>query len=244
MMGPDARPTRSPLRKEFDHVASSPLGGQARTVLRHQSLPESVHEILRFRILNNEIPAGAPLLEVALAEEFGVSRTTIRAAMRELQAERLVEITPRRGSTVIRMSEEDAIEVCFARYTLESVAVRTLSRGARRELAGRMGDVLHTMDLCAAKGDFAGMVEADTELHQLVVAASGHPLIVEMWSGLNGQMGALMRASLDRQRITLADSVRRHAELVTALRELPTAAADAVLKEHYIRSEAARAGHA
>ena len=225
-------------------MASSPSAAHARTVLRHQSLPESVHEILRFRILNNEVPAGAPLSEVALAEEFGVSRTTIRAAMRELQAERLIEITPRRGSTVIRMSESDAIEVCFARYTLESVAVRSLSRGARRELAGRMAEVLRTMDLCAAEGDFAGMVAADTDLHLLVVAASGHPLIVEMWSGLNGQMGALMRASLDRQRITLEESVRRHAELITALRELPTAAADAALKEHYVRSEATPAGHA
>src|SRR4051812_46136725 len=105
MMKPVARTTTSPHRREFDHVANSPSANGARTVLRHRSLPESVHEILRFRILNNEIPAGAPLLEVALAEEFGVSRTTIRAAMRELQVERLIETTPRRGNTVIRMSE-------------------------------------------------------------------------------------------------------------------------------------------
>lgn len=213
-------------------------------MLRHRSLPESVHEILRHRILNNEMPAGTPLLEVALAEEFGVSRTTIRAAMRELQAERLIEITPRRGSTVTRMSKDDALEVCFARYTLESVAVRNLPRGGRHDLAGQMEQVIETMDLCAAKGDFAGMVEADTDLHRLVVEASGHPLIVEMWGSLNAQMGALMRSSLERQRITLAESVRRHVELVSALRDLPTAAADRALREHYVRSEAAETGHA
>ncbi len=220
-------------------MASSSLAGRdgARSVLKHRSLPESVHEVLRTRILNNEIPAGAPLLEVALAEEFGVSRTTIRAAMRELQAERLIEIAPRRGSTVIRMSEVDATEVCFARYTLESASLKDLTRARRRTLADRMDEVLGVMDLCCSKGDLAGMVEADTDLHRLVVEASGHPLIVELWAGLNGQMGALMRSSLDRQRITLDETVRRHAELIASFRDRPVTAVDAALREHYIRSD-------
>src|SRR5579875_3310477 len=104
-----------------------PPGQEAQPIMRHRSLPESVHATLRYRILNDLIPAGTPLLEVALATEFGVSRTTIRAALRELQAERLVETAPRRGATVSRMSETDALEICFARYALESVTVRALS---------------------------------------------------------------------------------------------------------------------
>lgn len=205
------------------------------TVLRHMSLPESVHEILRARILNNEIPAGAPLLEVALSEEFGVSRTTIRAAMRELQAERLIEIAPRRGSTVIRMSEEDAREVCFARYTLEEVALKGMGKARRRDLADRMDEVLQVMELCATKGDLAGMVEADTDLHRVIVEASGHPLIVDLWVGLNGQMGALMRSSLDRQRIELAETVRRHTELIATFREQPASSVVTALRDHYLR---------
>jgi DNA-binding GntR family transcriptional regulator len=212
-------------------------------VLRHLSLPESVHEILRARILNNEIPAGAPLLEVALAEEFGVSRTTVRAAMRELQAERLIEITPRRGTTVIRMSEEDAREVCFARYTLEAVSLKGLTQAQRHALADRMGEGLRVMDLCAAKGDLAGMVEADTDLHRVIVEASGHPLIVDLWASLNGQMGALMRSSLDRQRIELAETVRRHADLIAALQDQPAAKGAAALREHYLRPDTATGKH-
>lgn len=223
---------------------ATPLSrGPARSVFRHPSLPESVHQVLRDRILNNDIAAGEPLLEVPLAEEFGVSRTTIRSAMRELQAERLIEIAPRRGARVIRMSQSDAEEVCFVRYTLESVAIRVLTRNERRALADRMEGVLATMHGCAQKADFAGMVEADTDLHRLVVDASGHPLIGEMWSSLNGQMGALMRASLDRQRITLEQSVERHADLIAALRDMPKSAADAALREHYIRTDGVPMGH-
>jgi DNA-binding GntR family transcriptional regulator len=206
-------------------------------VFIHQSLPESIHALLRKRILNNEIPAGAPLLEVSLAEEFGVSRTTVRAAIRELQAERLVEVTPRRGTTVSRMSQTDVLEVCFARYLLESVALRVLSPNDRRRLADRMDVVVAEMSSCAEAGDTAGVVEADTDLHRQIVTASGHPLIVDMWSRLNGQMGSLMRSSFDRQQIGLRGAVRMHEELVTAFRELPKPAVETALYRHYVNTE-------
>ena len=60
------------------------------TIVQHQSLPERVHQILRERILTKELPAGTLLIELDLSEEFGVSRTTIRSALRELKAERLI----------------------------------------------------------------------------------------------------------------------------------------------------------
>ncbi len=63
-------------------------------ILEHVSLPEAVGRRLRHRILNNELPAGTRLVEANLAAEFGVSRGTIRDAMRDLQSEGLIEIVP------------------------------------------------------------------------------------------------------------------------------------------------------
>ena len=103
-------------------------------MLDHVSLPEAVGRALRHRILNNEIPADTRLVEASLAAEFGVSRATIRDAMRSLQAEGLIAIVPRRYSVVTRMSLEDAEDVCFARYALE---LASLDRGfgpGRRDL--------------------------------------------------------------------------------------------------------------
>jgi len=77
-------------------------------ILEHVSLPEAVGRALRHRILNNELPAETRLVEANLAAEFGVSRGTIRDAMRILQAEGLIAIVPRRYSVVTRMSLEDA----------------------------------------------------------------------------------------------------------------------------------------
>src|SRR5215475_15345029 len=99
-------------------------GSRGGRMLDHVSLPEAVGKALRHRILNNEIPAETRLVEANLAAEFGVSRATIRDAMRSLQAEGLIYIVPRRYSVVTRMSHSDAEDVCFARYVLEDSSVQ------------------------------------------------------------------------------------------------------------------------
>jgi GntR family transcriptional regulator, rspAB operon transcriptional repressor len=214
-------------------MASGNTGGSP-SVLQHRSLPEQVHQILRLRILNNELPAGTALVELALAEEFGVSRTTIRSAMRELQAERLIEVTPRRASTVTRMSERDIEEVCYARFALEAAGLPETLPGMRVPLVKEMATALERMESAAALGDTAGVILADTELHRVIIAAAGHPVLLDMWQGLNGQMGALMRSDLDRQGIGLDETVRRHARLLSVMRKDPVDAVTAELRAHYL----------
>ena len=207
---------------------------RSRSVLRHRSLPESVHEILRSRILNNELPAGTPLVELNLADEFGVSRTTVRAALRELQTERLIEVQPRRQTIVTRMSTEDVTEACYARYVLESAGLAEVWDTARPGLVAGMAEVVRSMEIAAENEDVAAIVGLDTDLHRLIVEASGHPRVVELWSTLNGQMGALMRSSLDHQAMELHETAALHARLLTAFRRKDPAIALAALRDHYL----------
>jgi DNA-binding GntR family transcriptional regulator len=204
------------------------------SVLQHRSLPEQVHEILRLRILNNELPAGAPLAEVPLAAEFGVSRTTIRSAMRELQAERLIEVSPRRGSTVSRMSDSDIWEVCYARYVLEAAAYNDALPGNRDRLVADIEIALARMESAARSGDTAGVILADTDLHRAVMITAGHPVLLDLWESLNGQMGALMRSDLDRQGIGLDETVGKHERLLSVVRDHGAEEVIAALRLHYL----------
>ena len=120
-------------------------------MLEHVSLPEAVGRALRHRILNNELPAETRLVEANLAAEFGVSRGTIRDAMRSLQAEGLIAIVPRRYSVVTRMSPEDAEDVCYARYVLEDASVeRRLRARAARSWSRSLRLALEHMSVAAA----------------------------------------------------------------------------------------------
>ncbi|HXB48809.1 MAG TPA: GntR family transcriptional regulator [Streptosporangiaceae bacterium] len=203
-------------------------------MLEHVSLPEAVGRALRHRILNNELPAETRLVEANLAAEFGVSRGTIRDAMRSLQAEGLIAIVPRRYSVVTRMSPEDAEDVCFARCALEDASVEGGFGPHRKELAKALRLALDHMSIAARTDDLDALVASDTQFHELIVEVSGRRRVKDLWSMLNSQMGALMRSEIERQGIGLDDAVERHRGILDAVTngDLPRLRKE--LRDHYL----------
>jgi DNA-binding GntR family transcriptional regulator len=200
--------------------------------ISHLSLPDAVRLTLRRRIINNELPKGTRLLEAQLAEAFGVSRTTLRSALRDLKNDGLVEISPRRGAFVARMDPDDIHDICFARYVLEAGAASELR--IDEDVLRELEDALDAMAAAAGRGDLEAIVEADTRLHGVVVKRGGGHRVVELWHGLDGQMGSLMRSSLERQGIDLTEAVGRHRTLIDALATKRRATIVKAIREHYL----------
>jgi DNA-binding GntR family transcriptional regulator len=198
------------------------------------SLPEAVGRALRHRILNNELPADTRLVEANLAAEFGVSRGTIRDAMRSLQSEGLIEIVPRRYSIVTRMSTEDAEDVCYARYVLEDASVMGGLGKTKDELAGGLHQALEEMSAGARADDLDAVVDSDTKFHELLIDVSGRRRLKDLWSMMNSQMGALMRSSLERQGISLDDAVDRHRGILEAVTVGDLDLLRIAIRDHYL----------
>jgi len=203
-------------------------------MLEHVSLPEAVGRALRHRILNNELPAETRLVEASLATEFGVSRGTIRDAMRSLNAEGLIAIVPRRYSVVTRMSHEDAEDVCFARYVLEDASVEGGLGRNRKELVKALRLAMDHMSIAARTDDMDALVDSDTRFHELLVEISGRRRLKDLWSILTSQMGALMRSEIERQGIGLADAVERHRGIIDAVADGDVARLRKELRGHYM----------
>ena len=204
-------------------------------MISHQSLPEAVRMTLRRRILNNELKAGERLIEANLAAEFGVSRTTLRSALMELKNDRLVEFSPRRGCSVARMSRAESGRCLLC----------PLSAGGGRRLRGPGHDRRQPRGArwkrnwtpwpdSADAGDLAAIVECDTRLHGLLVEAGGRARLAELWHALDGQMGALMRSSLEFQGGDLSEVVIRHRQLIDAVRTADRGVMAAAIKDHYL----------
>lgn len=215
-------------------VGDGTSGSGVRAVLEHESLPEAVRNALRRQILNDELPAGARLVEATIAADLGVSRATVREAMRALAAEGLVEISPRRQSVVTRMSPEDADDVCFARYVLEAGIAKSLTTQDKVGLDEALGEALDRMDAAARQGDLEAIVAADVHFHGLIVNASGRRRATELWTAVNGQIGALMRASIDRQHLALAGVRARHEPVREALRVGTPRQIEKAIYAHYV----------
>ncbi len=206
----------------------------AGTMLEHVSLPEAVGRALRYRILNNELPAETRLVEANLAAEFGVSRGTIRDAMRSLQAEGLIAIVPRRYSIVTRMSTQDAEDVCYARWALEDASVSQGFGDQHAELVSALRAALERMAAAAEADDMDALVECDTRFHELLLDTSGRRRLKDLWSMLNSQMGALMRSEIERQGIDLAEAVERHRAFLDTVEKGGIAELRAAVRDHYL----------
>ncbi|PPK66064.1 GntR family transcriptional regulator [Actinokineospora auranticolor] len=205
--------------------------------LEHLSLPDTVHRLLRTRILNNELPSGTRLIEASIAEELGVSRATVRAALARLAGEGLVEISPRRHSIVTRLSHEDIQDACYARYVLEEGAVRAVLAHGAAELVDPLTELVARMEHAARDRDLAVMVDLDTAFHGSLVAAARKPRLARLFAGMDAQMGAVMRSSLEEQHLDLAEMPRMHRDLVDALAGGDPALVASTLYRHYLRED-------
>lgn len=86
-------------------------------------LRDVVFNTLRKAILKGELKPGERLMEIALAEKLGVSRTPVREAMRKLELEGLVVMIPRRGAQVANITEKDLNDVLEVRMALENLSI-------------------------------------------------------------------------------------------------------------------------
>jgi DNA-binding GntR family transcriptional regulator len=203
-------------------------------VIAHVPLPEAVHAALRRRILNNEFVAGERLVESKISEEFGVSRTTLRSALRELANENLVEISNRHGCYVARMDLDEIEDTCFARYLLEASAVSEDVDWVTSELLDALEDQIENMKLAAQSGDMASIVDADTNFHGIIVSAGGRTRVAELWHLLDGQMGSIMCSASDKLGIDMNEIAQRHQLIVHALRTKTSDIIVKAIKDHYV----------
>jgi DNA-binding GntR family transcriptional regulator len=220
--------------QERQFSVTSPSTAHDARVIAHVPLPEAVHAALRRRILNNEFVAGERLVESKISEEFGVSRTTLRSALRELANENLVEISNRHGCYVARMDLDEIEDTCFARFLLEASVVNEDVDWLTPELFDALDAQIENMKLAALSRDMASIVDADTNFHGLIVSAGGRTRVAELWHLLDGQMGSIMRSSIDELNIDINEIAQRHQIIVQALRTKTSDIIEKAIKDHYV----------
>jgi DNA-binding GntR family transcriptional regulator len=199
--------------------------------LDNLTLRERVHDHLKQEILANRYRPGSELLEVPLSEELGVSRGPIREALRSLESEGLVQITPRRGAVVVSLTKRDFLDAYQVREALEALGVRLavpiLSTAALDELDAQ----LEIMAQHAAAGDVDAFFETNARFHEAFVLASGNRKLVEAYRRLMAQMGPYRRPSA-RLRGNVERSIAEHRRIVLAARRRDVDAAVAQLMKH------------
>ncbi len=183
------------------------------------SYVQQAYRTLKDRILANRYPPGQQILEQALADDLGMSRTPVREALIRLHDEGLVELIPRRGMRVVPLAPEDMREIYEVLSALEVAAVELAARRSLElEALQPLEDALQAMETRLADDDLDGWARADARFHRALLALSGNRRLVAMAATLADQVHRARMTTL-RLRPRPVKSIEEHREVLEALRD-------------------------
>lgn len=146
-------------------------------------LQETV-EKLRQAIFSGLFQPGARLVESQLCAELGVSRPSLREALRSLEAERLIEIIPNRGPSMPTLTWEEATAIYEVRELLEIEAAGRCAKLITQEKLAALEKSLIAFREAASSDDSYARVMAAAEFYAIILANCGNPIIEEVHRGL------------------------------------------------------------
>jgi DNA-binding GntR family transcriptional regulator len=190
-------------------------------------LREQVSEILRKEIVEMRLRPGQRLVERELIERIGVSRTTIREALRHLAAEGLVTTIPQKGAIVAIPSWKEAAEVYEVRALLEGAAAREFAERASDMQVEALREALQLVEQHAADDDPRGLLQAKGRFYEVFFDGAGNATIRQIIEGLQARVAVLRASSLNAPGRPQQSVVEIRAIVDAVARRDPAAAADA-----------------
>ena len=197
--------------------------------IQKDSVRDQVRRTLAERILAGHYQPGDRLVELQIARELGTSQGSVREALRELEASRLVESEPHRGTRVRVISLKEMREAYFARGLLEQAAAATATKCFKGNV-GKLREEFQGIMRAAEAKDFAEQAAHVYAFHRLILEASGNCVLLRLWESLAFETRARIR--LGSGAIDLAHAETSYEAILTALERGDARAAGRLLREH------------
>jgi DNA-binding GntR family transcriptional regulator len=143
-------------------------------------LGEQVSRILTEAILEGDLKGGDQLIEAELQKQFGISRSPVREAFRDLEKKGLVVIIPRRGTFVKRITRKDIEENFPVRAVLEGLAAQEAYQKITQDALAEMSQVLWEMAKAVDENDTKAYWRSHLEFHDIFIKASGNDILINV----------------------------------------------------------------
>ncbi len=199
-------------------------------------LRDVVFNTLRTAIITGQFAPGERLMEIALADQLGVSRTPVREAIRKLELEGLVVMIPRRGAEVARITEEGLKEVLEVRCALEELAVELACKRIEKEGLAQLRNAHEAFVDAVKKGDILEITNQDELFHECIFERSGNRRLLQMVNNLKEQMFRY-RMEYVKEKGYHEELVREHEKLIQTIGDGDAVAAKAIMKHHIQNQE-------
>jgi DNA-binding GntR family transcriptional regulator len=183
----------------------------------HLTLREKIVETVRNAIVNGQIPAGTRVAEPELADRFGISRTPIREAFRQLESEGFITVIPRKGAIVASLSAKDISDFYDLKMVLEGYAARCAAKSLTEKEMVKMETVNRQMEAAAEKKDLRKVLALHNEFHDIFLKACGNEKLHAIVQNMVMQFQRFRLILAMRGKIE--GSLRQHREIIDAFRK-------------------------
>jgi DNA-binding GntR family transcriptional regulator len=163
-----------------------------------KTVQQQIVEKLRGAITEGLFKPGDRLVEAELCEMLGVSRPSIREALRSLEAERLISIIPNRGPQIPVLTWEHATEIYQMRALLEGEAAFIAAKRASADDLKQMRSCLAAFGRAVRGNDAATQISATAEFYAHIMRICGNRIIEETLQGLLARINFLRGRSMSR----------------------------------------------
>jgi DNA-binding GntR family transcriptional regulator len=179
-----------------------------RAVVAVESVRRQVENELRRAIVQGRFPAGMHLSDRLLQDTFQVSRTVIREAVRQVQAEGLIETFPHRGSFVRKLTAREAEQVYSVRGVLEGLAAKEFARNASDQQIEELERIVKRIRKHLTRRQMQEIIDLKHAFYDLLLTGCGNTHIKTMLGPLlniNAQLRAMSLSDPNRLPHTLAE---------------------------------------
>jgi len=210
---------------------------KTKQIERHQTLREKILETIREAILKGDLKPGEKVAEPELAERFGISRTPIREAFRQLESEGYLTVVPRKGAVVAALSERDVQEYYAVKSILEGYAAELAAKNLSDKELAKLEAINDRLKKLAKEGDVKNFYKVHHEFHDTFLKAADNSKLYELIVQLGQKFSRLRMASLSVDG-RMSISVAEHEKLLEAFRQH-----DGKTAENLVKKTAAIGGH-
>ncbi len=214
------------------------------TRIQRERAVDAVYQALRQGIVSCLMRPGERLNVYELANKLGVSLTPVRSAIQQLATEGLVEIRPRSWTFVTTLTTTDVEETFKIRCALECLAGEDAIHRITPQQIRRLKELLKALRKPVRnEADRKAHEQSNSELHQIIVRASGNRRLREMYDALNAHIQIVrIHAAEAKWPDRLNEEQSEHEAIVEALEARDTAALTAALRKHIFRAKDAMIG--
>jgi DNA-binding GntR family transcriptional regulator len=195
---------------------------------------QAVYEVLRHDILSGKLKPGEKIVISSLAEAFGLSGIPVREAMKKLESEGLLQVTPHSGTTVSRFDGKEFVEIGMIRGEMEALATRLAAPYLNEVDISFLEKKIQEMESAMREKHYRMLSSLNRDFHLRIYKAAPYPylykLIVDLWEKSNRAQSVYI---LSPERATV--SIKEHKEILEALRQK-----DGILAEKLMRGQKKR----